>query len=453
MKKVYISIIIILAALFSSCEQEHTTDSNWGNWDIFRGYMQFSTEVSSRAQLVTSMRGKTFGVIGYQYEKTTDWGTKKPLAVPMSDFYNQKVECGATGGCTYDIDPNKENNQFKQWEDNHYSFFAYYPYGAKGVTLSEKTATNTPTLTYKYPWLELESAGEAINVYSTLFDGYMVDLMTSEDIDCDGSKNVDFDFKHRLFAIEVLANNYNETEFKYVYDETKPVWVYETDESGNYILDDAGNPIIKVEDGKPVQDTNPDGTPKYEIKRDENGNYVYELDEKGNKIVVGESASTTIQNLSVTISGLQYDSMTIPLSKHADEPAYIKRNEAKLNSTQFNIQDTRVLTIPAFNEPVYDAETGKVIAGNGIATSISKMGSSNNNGYLMFIPQDEPLEFELFWKEIDGAQGIDRKITSTVKFEEGYLYQLIVNFVGSGITIHLIRAGAWDDRTVIHTFE
>ena len=38
-------------------------------------------------------------------------------------------------------------------------------------------------------------------------------------------------------------------------------------------------------------------------------------------------------------------------------------------------------------------------------------------------------------------------------FEEGYLYQLVVNFVGSGITIHLIRAGAWTDETVYHTFE
>lgn len=440
-----------VAALFSSCEQEYTAGTDWGDWEIFRGYMQFSTEVSSRAQLATNMRGKTFGVIGYQYEKTTDWGTKKPLATPMKDFFNQKVVCNEnTGVCSYDVDNAQNGEQYKQWEENHYSFFAYSPFNGAGITLSNNSATNTPTLTYKYPW----SSSSKLPVYFDTTDSSMYDLMTAEDIDCDGSRNVKFDFKHRLFALEVLANNYNETEFKYVYDTTKPVWVYEVDSDGNIKVDDDGNPIIATdENGEPIQDTNPDGTPKYEIKRDAQGNYVYELDEDDNRIVL-KDAATTISDLSVTISGLQYESMTIPLSKRSEEPEYISRNKpaTAFAAKQFEIQDVDDLKIPAFNVPEYD-DDGNIIAGNGIAKSISKMGASNHHGYLMFIPQDEPLEFELFWKEIDGAQGIDRKITSTVKFEEGYLYQLIVNFVGSGITIHLIRAGAWTDETVYHTFE
>jgi hypothetical protein len=454
MKKcLYISILMAVAALFSSCEQEYTAGTDWGNLEIFRGYMQFSTEVSSRAQLATNMRGKTFGVIGYQYEKTTDWGTKKPLAVPMTDFYDQSVNCNAQNGvCTYDVDDDDTNgDQFKQWEESHYSFFAYYPYNAKGVTLSVPTATNTPTLTFKYPWI---SKSGRIPVYYDENNNDMYDLMTAEDIDCDGSKNVKLDFQHRLFALEILANNYNETEYKYLYDTSKPVWVYKVDTDGNIILEN-GNPVIDTDaNGNPIQDENPDGTPKYEILKDANGNYVYDLDKNGNKQIV-KDASTTINRLSVTISGLQYDTMTIPLSKRSEEPEYISRvnsTNTTIGSKVFDIQDID-LTIPAFNEPIYDEETGKVIAGNGVATSISKMGASNQNGYLMFIPQEEPLEFELLWKEIDGAQSVDRKITSTVKFEEGYLYQLIVNFVGSGITIHLIRAGAWDDRTVTHTFE
>lgn len=450
-KSLYISILMAIAALLSSCEQEYTSGTDWGDWEIFRGYMQFSTEVSSRAQLATNMRGKTFGVIGYQYEKTTNWGTAKPLATPMTDFYNMSVSCGENGGiCTYDINSSEAGYQYKEWEENLYSFFAYYPCNANGVTLSGATATNTPTLTFKYPWISRSK----IPVYYDTEDSDIYDLMTAEDIDCDGSKNVALDFKHRLFAIEVLANNYNETEYKYVYDTTKPIYKYKTDDDGNILLDENGNPIFDTdESGNKIQDTNPDGTPKYEIKRDENGNYVYDLDKDGNKQII-KDAATTISNLSVTISGLQYESMTIPLSKRSEEPEYISRNKPStaIGSKLFEIQDID-LTIPAFNVPEYDDTTGKVIAGNGIAKSISKMGTSNHNGYLMFIPQAEPLEFELLWREIDAAQSIDRKITSTVKFEAGYLYQLIVNFVGSGITIHLIKAGAWDDKIVYHTFE
>ena len=450
-KSLYIPILVAFAVALTSCEQEYTQSTNWGDWEIFRGYMQFSTEVSSRAQLATSMRGRDFGVIGFQYEKTTNWGTAKVLATPMDDFFNQYVVCnGSTGVCSYDVDNAQNGEQYKQWEENHYSFFAYSPYNNRtGITLSSNTATNTPTLTFKYPWI----SKSRIPVYDDTEDSSIYDLMTAEDIDCDGSRNVKFNFKHRLFALEILANNYNETEFKYVYDTTKPVWVYEVDTDGNIVLDGDGNPIIATEKGQPIQDTNPDGTPKYEIMKDANGNYVYELDENGDRIVL-KDAATSIKNLSVTISGLQYDTMTIPLSKRSEEPEYIARSNSSatpIASKQFDIQDVE-LSIPAFNVPEYD-DDGNIIAGNGIAKSISKMGASNHHGYLMLIPQNEPLTFELFWSEIEGSQGIDREITSTVKFEEGYLYQLVVNFVGSGITIHLIRAGAWTDETVYHTFE
>ena len=416
--------------------------------------MQFSTEVSTRAQLATSMRGRDFGVIGYQFSSTTDWGAAKPLSSP-STFYNQRISCAAaTGICTYDVDNTKDGDQFKQWEDNHYAFFAYYPHNGNGITLSSATATNTPTLTYKYPWLTKNT----VPVYDESMDSQMYDLMTAEDIDCDGSDNVKFDFKHRLFALEVLANNYNETVFEYVYDTTKPVYKYEVDKNGNIVVDADGNPVFATDaDGNKIQDTNPDGTPKYEIMRDENGNYVYATDENSereDKRIVIKDAATSISDLSITISGLQYESMTIPLSMREGEPEFISRYHNTSNpigSKKFDIQDVDV-SIPAFNDPIYD-DHGNIIAGNGIATSISKMGTSNHKGYLMFIPQEEPLEFELLWKEIDAAQGIDRKITSTVQFEAGYLYQLVVNFVGSGITIHLIRAGAWDEEKVYHTFE
>lgn len=418
--------------------------------------MQFSTEVSTRAQLATNMRGKDFGIIGFQYSPTTNWGTAKSTATPMTDFFNQKVSCGSQGTCTYDVDGTKEGDQYKLWEESKYAFFAYYPYDGDGITLSSNTAANTPSLTYTSPWANRSR----VPVYDPEIDYGMYDLMTAEDIDCDGSRNVKLDFKHRLFAIEILANNYNETQFQYVYDTTKPVWEYVT-EDGKVVVGDDGKPIIKTdENGNKVQAKNEDGTLKYEILLDENGNKVIATDEDGNKIILKDeegnllNATTSISDLSVEISGLQYSSISIPMSKQPGEKMYISRTDPegiKGKTIQFDIQDVD-LTIPAFNDPEYD-DNGKIIAGDGIAKSISKLGTTSKNGYLMFIPQDEPITFSLKWNEITNVQSIDRTIESTVKFEPGYLYQLIVNFVGSGITVHLIKVGAWDDQPVYHTFE
>lgn len=463
MKRGFIISILAISALFlASCEKEPVLQQGDGNYyPIFRGYMQFSTEVSTRAQLATNMRGKDFGVIGYQYSSTSNWGAANTTTIPMADFFNQKVSCSAQGSCTYDVDGTMTGDQYKLWEDSKYTFFAYHPYNGNGngITLSSKTAADTPLLIYTYPWV----GEDRIPIYSSAYDASMYDLMTAEDIDCDGSRNVKFDFKHRLFALEVLANNYNETQFQYVYDTTKPVWEYEKDDEGNILMDDDGNPIIKVDaSGNKIQATNEDGTPKYEILLDENGHKVIATDADGNKIILKDKdgnlldATVEISDLSVEISGLQYSSMTIPLTTQSGKANYIERNDSgdkvKGKTIQFDIQNVD-LKIPAFNDPVYDDETGKVIAGDGVATSISKKGTTRKNGYLMFIPQDEPITFSLLWHEITGVQGIDRTIESTVKFEPGYLYQLIVNFIGSGITIHLIKVGAWDDQTVYHTFE
>ena len=425
--------------------------------------MQFSTEVSTRAQLATNMRGKNYGVIGFQYSSTSNWGTAQSTTMPMTDFYGQMVSCDVSGICTYDVDNARTGDQYKQWEDNSkYTFFAYHPYNSDAITLSSDTKANTPYLTYTYPW----TSKNRVAIYETDNDQGMYDLMTAEDVDCDGSRNVKLDFKHRLFAIEILANNYNETQFQYVYDETKPVWEYETDDDGKVIVGADGKPIIKTDgNGNNVQAKNEDGTLKYEIKLDEYGRKVIATDEDGNKIILTDEngdpldATVEISDLSVEISGLQHSSITIPLTTQGEngKKNYISREDPKGIKTretpvQFDIQDID-LTIPAFNDPEYDQETGKVIAGDGVPKSISKNGTSNKNGYLMLIPQDEPITFSLKWAQITNVQGIDRTIESTVKFEPGYLYQLIVNFVGSGITVHLIKVGAWDDQPVYHTFE
>lgn len=385
---------------------------NNGELPIHYGYMQFSTDVSSRAQLVTDMKGKTFGVLGYQYSSTTNWATAKPIALP-SVFYNQMVSCDENGTCTYDAYPSDSDKSLKEWEEGNYTFFAYHPYtdgNETGITLSNSTTTNTPTLTYTYPWLNgtdtdewfeedfetMDNKGNIVKLDVVKLcepSAPIFDVMTAEAIDVNGRGNgtVSMDFKHRMFALEVLANNYNENE-------------YQVDANGEYVLDDNGQKII--------------------IK----------------------SARQSIDDLVLTLNGLQHSSMTIPMSMQSGEiPDYDK---ASPGTRSFVINDKKVI-VPAFNER-YEGR------GEGIATSVSKLGGYDGNaGYLMLIPQGAgALSGTLHWNQLENFPGtISTSFSSSIEFKAGRLYQLYINYVGSGITIALIEAGAWDVHDVEHKFE
>lgn len=368
----YITFTIALSLLTIACQKEQPSYSQSNDWPIFLGYMQFSTDVPTKAALATNMRGKDFGVIGYQYATTTNWATAKPLAKP-STFYNQQVSCGGNGVCTY--------YQLKPWENYLYSFFAYHPYGGAGISLSGDEVVNTPTLTYTYGWLNSD-----ITPIPAYDNDNIFDLMTAEAIDVNGkgTGSVNLEFKHRLFAIEVLANNFNE---------------------------------------------NTKGT----------------ID-----------ARQTITDLKLTIDGLVNTAMTVPMSMLEGEaaPSY---TSGTIGATTFQISNQGVV-IPAFNETITDEETGET-RGAGVASSIARLGSAGSDGYLMFIPQNAELSFSFDWKELDAIENantgsqLQTSFSSSMDFKAGILYQIIINFVGDGITIAIIEAGSWDQKSVYHTFE
>ena len=386
--------IIFAAALFAiSCEQEQQPIYPNGDLPIHRGYMQFSTDVSTRAQLATDMKGKSFGVLGYQYSATTNWATAKPVTAPNT-FYNLEVACAENGTCSYDAYPSDNTMNLKEWEEGNYSFFAYHPYNGNGMTLSNSTTTNTPTLTYTYAWLNPTNqdnwfkAGfktnaiinekveqisvDVVKLYNASAPVY--DVMTAEAIDVNGRGNgtVGLNFKHRMFALEVLANNYNET----------------------------------------TEDTN---------------------------------ASAYMSSVVLTLNGLKHRTMTIPLSMQSGEaaPDY---SGADPGTRSFLITDPEdgQIRIPAFNERTEDGR------GEGVPTSLSSI----NGGYLMLIPQTTGLTGSVHWAELVNFPGtVSTEFTSNIEFKAGKLYQLYINFVGSGITIALIEAGAWDVHDVEHKFE
>ena len=431
MKK-FIYIIFATTLFTSACEKEQPT-IDFGNLPIHYGYLQFSTDVSSRTKLATDMKGKAFGVIGYEYSSTAFWSGAKSTTTPNA-FYNQRVDCDATNGvCQYDYTtPTLSGNKPMPWGDYRYAFFAYHPFNGAGITLSGENVTNTPMLTYTYGWLnqsgnpewlytkDLDGDGNKETIINlTDRDVPVFDLMTAEAVDVtgDGSGRVALDFKHRMCAIEVLANNYNEN-----------VYEYAKDADGNFILD-------------------------------KDGNKTYKLDADGNKkIADGGSARQRISNLTLTLEGLSNTDMTIPLStKDKDEndkvyqPSYVKGD---VGTRHFKISGDEII-IPAFNETIDGY-------GEGVATSISQMGSTRG-GYLMLIPQagsTTGITGTLVWDQLDDfiedsgdEDGVRNVFNSTIDFEPGKLYQVYINFVGDGITIALIAAGNWDNHNVKHTFE
>ncbi|MBQ6871982.1 MAG: hypothetical protein IJO23_06455 [Bacteroidales bacterium] len=382
MKRIkYIITAFAVSLLVFSCEKQQTPESGQTNWPIFLGYMQFSTNVATKAALATDMHDKSFGVIGYQYATTTNWETAKALAKPTT-FYNQEVKCAGNGVCSYDINESETGDQLKSWEEYLYTFFAYQPYNGAGISLSGSDVVNTPILTYTYGWLNEGIAPTTIiNAYD---NSNIFDLMTAEAIDVNGSGSgaVDLEFKHRLFAVEVIANNFNE---------------------------------------------NTENT---------------------------TDARQVINNLKLAISGLKNIKMTIPISMIGEaDPTY---NEGEMNKVTFQISNKEVI-IPAFNETITDDATGET-RGAGVGSSISRLGS-DKGGYLMFIPQKKGLTFEFDWdelaaiKENNQSSQLQTSFNSDMEFKAGLLYQIIINFVGDGITIAIIEAGSWDQHSVYHTFE
>lgn len=372
-----IKYILLAAVLLSaSCEQEPPT-VDFGKLPVHYGYMQFSTGVSNtRAHLAESMRGRDFGVIGFKFSPTSNWDSSKSTNSPGNWFFNKKVSCDANGDCSY--------GEPTPWENNNYAFFAYHPYNGAGIKLSDSTKVNTPTLEYTYGWLN--QTGN-ISLYDSNSPSF--DLMTAEAIDVNGSGSgrVDLEFKHRLFAFEVLANNYNENS-----------------------------------EGK-------------------------------------TDARQEITNLTLTLENLAHSEMVIPLSMMEGEadPVY----DSKTPGTRtFKINDDTII-IPAFNETIPRIFNGETeVCGAGVATSISKYGSTNG-GYLFLIPQEgsiDGIKGTLNWTELKYFQGdeneVQNEFTSTIDFEPGVLYQIHINFVGDGITIALIEAGTWDSSPEVeHTFE
>ena len=194
MNRIFQYIIAYLALVSTSCEKViHEQEENLlppeGS-----GYIKFTTNVESRAPIITDMKGKSFGVIGFTYPEYQTWTSARILATPNL-CHNLQVNCNEDAVCSY------TGSMF--WDlVSHHTFFAYYPIASQsnGVTISPATQKDTPFVKYQLPL----RTGTPVNPDD------LMDIMTASAIDQTvRSGNVKLQFHHRLCCIEVVARNFN----------------------------------------------------------------------------------------------------------------------------------------------------------------------------------------------------------------------------------------------------
>lgn len=204
MKRLYnIFTIAILAMSLVACDKEsisNTSDTPISGEEIdFENSIQFNTGITTRGQLVMDDYLKDhFAVYGYVYRST--WQAAEAMAKP-NVFINDKTSFIAPQVVSYDQDT-YTYTPIVQWTGYKYSFFAYYP----AINSGSRVASIYPS------GVDVEGTPYVEYRISRTDPASTVDLMTASVIDTDAnsSKEVQFQFKHRLSAIDVAAVNYCE---------------------------------------------------------------------------------------------------------------------------------------------------------------------------------------------------------------------------------------------------
>ena len=138
-----------------------------------------------------------FGVYGFTYNFTNRWSTYRVTATP-NVFKNDNDEFIAPEEVEYK-DGIYSYTPVQTWSGGKYTFFAYYPFKHQSITKSGIDEEGTPWVTYA-PADFLTSTENHIDVMTAMF----------EDTSLSSSQYVNFDFKHRLSAIDVVALNFYE---------------------------------------------------------------------------------------------------------------------------------------------------------------------------------------------------------------------------------------------------
>ena len=159
-------------------------------------YLDAMVDKSTRSAVVEGTELQAgFGAYGFTYDFTNRWTTYRITATP-NVFKNAGGTFIAPQQVTY-ADGIYSYSPVQTWQGGKYTFFAYYPYNNQYVTPSDINVTGTPYVEYA-PADFLTSTANHADVLTAMF----------EDTSLSSSKYVDFDFEHRLSAVEIVALNF-----------------------------------------------------------------------------------------------------------------------------------------------------------------------------------------------------------------------------------------------------
>ena len=325
-----------------------------------------------------------FGVYGFTYNFTNRWSTYRVTATP-NVFKNNNEEFIAPQEVVYG-DGIYSYTPVQTWSGGKYTFFAYYPFAHDSIRKSDVDVEGTPWVRYA-PADFLTSTAGHIDVMTAMF----------EDTSLSSSQYVNFDFKHRLSAIDVVALNFYE-----------------------YNQNDAGGNVTSEQIEIEITDLN-----------------------------------LTFNNLDYKAATFYLDSTIpsepTPITSDDPQPSYnIISGGSKLieysTTSEFQHidkdQDQTLLFIPQTDEKLE------------VTTTVSFKKKRDNGTYLTEIPEGAVEN-----KDYKNQDGVVTYISSkTTAFGQalkaGSRYFIQITFTSAAVSINILTSAEWEDLAdVYHEFE
>lgn len=418
---IHIFTVVTFLFTFASCEGEldYDKDNDAPNSEEIilpaGNYISFHADVNSRASLQTSQYiTEPFGVYGYQYDFNNTWNAHRVLATP-NVFWNLnlngstklplKVSYNNNGVYNYTADGaydgTMDTNQQVNWTSNRYAFWAYYPYeyNSSYFSVSSMTSEGAPYVTYTVDRTTTE------NMYDVMTGG--VSQVTA----ANSGNTVSFTMYHRLSAVDVSISNVYEHEYVV--------------EGVNHIED----VDIVITDLKLTFNNLKYSSAKIFLEQDKN-------------IPALNTVLTTAADMSATYQ-LVGTNLDIPASATITPTTTVKTNLTADN-------DATMTFIPQETTDLSVKVTGSYyMIGKTTHERIRKL-RVNEDG--------EPLDSNGNVTKDENAFVYDNEFTINKQTNfnqalvEGTRYYVVLNFTSEAVSINIITAEAWDEKTVDYEF-
>lgn len=374
-------------------------------------YISFHADVNSRASLQTSQYiTEPFGVYGYQYDFSNTWDAQRVLAkpnvfwnlngstmLPLKVSYNDGIYNYTANGA-YDGTMDTNTNQVN-WTSNRYAFWAYYPYegyNSSNFSVSSMTSEGAPYVIYTVDRTTTK------NMYDVMTGG--ISQITA----ANSGNTVTFTMYHRLSAVDVSISNAYEHEYDVEgvnHIEDVDIVITDLKLTFNNLKYDQAKIFLEQNKNIPALNT--------ELKTAANMSATYQL-------IGGTNPSDTIT-----------PTTTVKTNLTADNDAtmtFIPQETTDLSVTVTGSYYMKGKTTNKQIEKLKINEDGEPLDSNGIVTT-------------------DPSKYVY-----ENVFSIDKETNFNQALVEGTRYYIVLNFTSEAVSINIITAEAWDDRTVDYEF-